>query len=307
MAIPNFQTIMLPLLKLLGQKKTISAREAPHLLASGFRLSDQEQKQLLPSGKQEVFWNRVGWARTFLKKAGLLETPRRGIWHITPKGEEALSQNPEKIDVKFLEQFPEFREWQKISTKNNKEEPYAEKVLFSSNVLITPEEALEATHGNLLANLKEDLLQQVKSCSPFFFESLVIDLLVSMGYGGNRKDAGQAIGRVRDGGIDGIIKEDVLGLDVVYIQAKRWEGTVGRPEIQKFSGALQGYKAKKGVFITTSDFSPDAIEFVRNIESKIVLIDGQNLVHLMIDHNLGVSVKNTYEVKQIDSDYFEEE
>lgn len=172
----------------------------------------------------------------------------------------------------------------------------------------TPEEQLEAAHGLLLASLKSELLQQVKACSPQFFETLVVDLLVKMGYGGNRKDAGAAIGHTGDGGVDGIIKEDPLGLDVVYVQAKRWDGgTVGRPEIQKFAGALQGNRARKGVFITTAEFSADAKTFVRNIDTKIILIDGGTLVQLMIEHNLDVNLKSAYEVKQVDSDYFTED
>lgn len=304
MPIPDFQTLMLPLLKLLNEKGELEAREAAPLLGDRFQLTEEERRKLLPSGKQEVFANRVGWARTFVKKAGLLETPRRGLWRLTDRGKNVLRQNPEKIDVKFLKQFPEFLDWG--PDKKDK----ADEVVVGDLSDVhedTPEEALETSVESLRFSLESDLLQQVRSCTPEFFETLVVDLIVKMGYGGSRKDAGQAIGKSGDGGIDGIIKEDPLGLDVVYIQAKRWEGNVGRPEIQKFAGALQGHRAKKGIFITTADFSHDAKTYAENIDSKIVLISGKELVRLMIQHDLGVNVVDTYYVKRVDSDYFSEE
>ncbi len=303
MPIPTYESCMLPLLKLLDERSEVSARDAYPALADRLELTSDERKQLLPSGRQEVFKSRVGWARTYLKKAGLIETPRRGLWTITPRGKEAANNPPPELNVAFLMQFPEFREWYE-----NDEQEGASSSATLTDKTTTPEEQLEIAHGVLLASLKSDLLQQVKNCSPHFFETLVVELLVKMGYGGNLKDAGAAIGRVGDEGIDGIINEDVLGLDVVYIQAKKWDGAkIGRPEIQKFAGALQGRRAKKGVFITTSEFSEEAKAFVKHIDSRIVLIDGRELARLMIERGLGVTLKSAYEVKQVDLDYFTEE
>lgn len=304
MAIPDFQTLMLPLLKLLEEKGELEAREATPLLAERFQLTEEERRKLLPSGTQEVFSNRVGWARTYLKKAGLLEIPRRGLWRITDRGKGVLGQNLARIDAKYLRQFPEFLDG---GTEKRGKTDGIELGDLSDVREWTPEETLEAAVEGLQKTLENDLLQQVRSCTPEFFEKLVVELIVKMGYGGSRKDAGQAIGRSGDGGIDGIIKEDPLGLDVVYIQAKRWEGNVGRPEIQKFAGALQGHRAKRGIFITTADFSPDAKSYAENIDSKIVLISGKELVRLMIQHDLGVNVVGTYHVKRVDTDYFSEE
>lgn len=290
MAIPDFQTIMLPLLKFLGDKKEHSLREAIEYLADEFNLSEEERKELLPSGQQFTFDNRVGWARTYLKKAGLVETTKRSYFKISDRGVQVLKKKPDAINIKFLEQFSAFIEFRK-----RKKEKKVKKVI---NDETPPEELIESAYQSLRDNLAGELLQSVKNCSPSFFEKLVVDLLIKMGYGGTRKDAGQAIGKTGDGGIDGIIKEDRLGLDIVYIQAKRWENTIGRPEIQKFAGALQGMRAKKGIFITTSDYSRDAEDYVKNIENKIVLIDGETLANLMIDHNIGVSLGAAYELKK---------
>lgn len=299
MAIPDFQSIMLPLLSYAGDETEHSLRETIDALADYFGLSEDERNELLPSGRQSTFANRVGWARTYLVKAGLLHSTRRGFYNITDRGIGVLERRPEGINIRFLKQFPEFLEFQ------SRGKEHAEEVAKIEDD-ITPEEAIEASYVRLRDELASDLLETVLGCSPSFFERLVVDLLVKMGYGGTRKDAGQAIGRSGDGGIDGIIKEDRLGLDFVFIQAKRWEGTVGRPEIQKFAGALQGQRARKGVFITTSSFSAEAREYVSLIDSKIVLIDGETLAQLLIDYDLGVSQLATYSLKQIDSDYFAE-
>ena len=299
MPIPDYQTIMLPLLKYSGDGKEHTLREAVEQLADSFKLEEKERSALLPSGQQTVFHNRVGWARTYLKKAGLLDSPRRSYFLITKRGKEVLSSNPEKINVAFLDQFPEFVEFK--SLKHEKDE---ELVQTTDE---TPEEVLENAFQNLRQNLASDLIQQVKASPPRQFERIVVQLLVAMGYGGSLKDAGKAVGKSGDEGIDGIIKEDKLGLDIIYIQAKRWENTVSRPEIQKFAGALQGQRAKKGIFITTSDFSKEAYDFVAKIDSKIVLIDGKQLAQFMIDHNIGVTPFANYEIKRIDSDYFNEE
>jgi len=299
MAIPDYQTTMLPLLQFSGDGKEHTLHEAVDSLANIFKLSDEEKKILLPSGQQTVFFNRVGWARTYLKKADILESPRRSFFIITKRGKEILSSNPARIDVKFLDQFPEF-----VAFKSLKRDKEAEVIQEAND---TPEEILESAYLNLRHNLASDLLQQIKLSEPRQFERIVVQLLVAMGYGGSLKDAGKAVGKSGDEGIDGIIKEDKLGLDIIYIQAKKWEATIGRPEIQKFAGALQGQRAKKGIFITTSDFSKDAQEYVAKIESKIVLIDGQQLAQFMIDHNLGVTSIANYEIKRIDSDYFGED
>lgn len=302
MAIPDYQTMMLPLLRFGGDQKEHSLREAIDNLGKEFGLTEKEKRELLPSGQQEVFNNRVAWARTYMGKAALLESTRRGYFKITERGVKVLKQNPDRIDVKFLEQFEEFRQFRALRhTKTEEEEVEVEAHER------TPEEALESAYKQLRDNLANDLLQQVKSCSPGLFEKIVVELLVKMGYGGSRQDAGRAIGRSGDEGIDGIIKEDRLGLDIIYIQAKRWENTVGRPEVQKFAGALQGQRARKGIMITTSNFSKEALDYASRIDSKIVLIDGEQIAQLMIDHNLGVSPMVAYEIKKIDSDYFAEE
>ncbi len=303
MPIPDFQSIMLPLLVFAGDGKEHSLRETIESLAKQFALTEEERAELLPSGNQAIFDNRVGWARTYMKKAGLLDSTRRGHFAITERGREILRSKPQKINVKFLQQFTEFVEFHR-SVKDNKA---VESDDQETNDTRTPEELMESAYQRVREGLAAELLQTIKDNSPSFFERLVIDLLVRMGYGGTRKDAGQAIGKSGDGGIDGIIKEDRLGLDIVYVQAKRWDDVVGRPEIQKFAGALQGQRAKKGVFLTTSSFSRDALEYVLRIESKIVLIDGEMLAQLMIDYNIGVATVASYDVKRIDSDYFAEE
>ncbi len=303
MAIPDYQTLMLPLLEFAADRQEHSLREAIDGLALHFSLTDEEQKQLLPSGQQAMFDNRVGWARTYLKKAGLLNDTRRSHFCITDRGIEVLAENPTSIGVKFLDRFEEFQEFRPLKGTRRGVSHAPERV---TDVETTPEEALESAYGHLRDSLASDLLQQVKAASPSMFERLVVELLVKMGYGGSRQDAGQAVGRSGDEGIDGIIKEDRLGLDVIYLQAKRWESSVGRPEVQKFAGALQGQRARKGIMITTSAFTPDARAFVEKIESKIVLIGGQELAELMMDHDLGVSPMARYEVKKLDTDYFTE-
>ncbi len=301
MAIPDYQSIMLPLLKFASDKKEHSIQDAIEQLASLFNLSESERRELLPSGQQEIFDNRVGWARTYLKKAGLIDSPKRGVFVITEKGLSVLKSNPPKINVAFLRQYPEFVEFQTVK----KESKEIEEGEFSSQQ--TPEESLEYGYQKLRQALAQDLLGKIKSCSPMFFEKLVVELLVKMGYGGSRRDAGQAIGKSGDEGIDGIIKEDKLGLDVIYIQAKKWEGVVGRSEIMKFVGALQGQHARKGIFITTSYFTEDAMSYAKKVDSKIILLDGDELSKLMIDHDIGVARMASYDIKRIDSDYFSEE
>lgn len=302
MAIPDYQTCMLPFLRHLADGQEHSLRDAEEALAAHFRLSAAERAELLPSGQQGVFKNRIGWARTYLKKAALLASPKRAVFQITERGLKTLSTEPVKLDVKYLEQFPEFVEFREVSKPGNGGNTLVEAAPATN----TPEEAIELAHQGLREQLMAELLTRILGCSPTFFEQLVVELLVKMGYGGSRRDAGERIGQSGDGGIDGIIKEDRLGLDTIFIQAKRWQGSVGRPEIQKFVGALQGQRAKKGVFITTSSYTAEAADYATRIDTKVVLIDGQQLAGLMIDFDVGVASAASYVVKRIDSDYFEE-
>ena len=299
--IPDYQTIMLPVLNLLGDHKEHSLQETIEYIVGQFKVSPEERRELLPSGKQAIIDNRVGWARTYLKKAGLLEYTRRGFYKIRPLGLDVLSRNLEKIDVAFLREFPEFRNFQNLR-QPRKTTP----INTGKESDLTPQELIANSMETLRNELADEVLEQLKAGSPKLFESIVVDLLVKMGYGGSWEDAARAIGKSGDEGIDGIINEDRLGLDVIYIQAKRWNGTVGRPEIQKFAGALMGQKARKGVFITTSDYTNDARTYANNVETKIVLIDGNTLVNSMIDYGIGVSTMDRYEIKKIDLDYFTE-
>lgn len=301
MAIPDYETVMLPLLEFLHDGQIKSIDDATKFMADRFSLTEDERKERIPSGKSTYIKNRTGWARTYLKKAGLLTSPKRGFVQITDRGKEAVTAGLEKIDNKYLEQFSEFIEFKKKSNKKEEQQlPTAGKE--------TPEETIESSYQELRTQLADELLDQVRSCSPDFFERMVVELIVAMGYGGSFRDAAQATQRSNDGGIDGVIKEDRLGLDTIYIQAKKWDEsrTIQRPEIQKFAGALQGVRAKKGIFITTSSFSSGAIEYAGSIDSKIVLIDADQLAQHMIDFGIGVSPHQVYELKRLDSDYFGE-
>ena len=304
--IPDYQTLMLPLLKITADGNEYHYRDLIEALSNEFQLTDEERKEMLASGNQAIFDNRVGWAKTYLKKAGLLASPKRATFVITDLGRQTLAKNLDRIDNRYLRQYPSFLEFQNIS--HNGEETEGE----TGNIEIlkqTPEETLDKAYQSIRESLASDLLSKVVQLSPAFFERLVVELLVKMGYGGSIKDAGKAIGKSGDEGIDGTIKEDKLGLDIIYIQAKRWSpgNTVGRPELQKFVGALAGQGAKKGIFITTSSFSNDAKSYTPRNETKIVLIDGEQLAQLMIDHNLGCTTQQIYELKKIDGDYFGEE
>jgi restriction system protein len=307
MAVPDYQSVMLPLLQFAARKGTeTSTSEAVEALAKELGLTEDDLKEMLPSGIQSTFVNRVGWASTYMKKAGLLEATRRGFYKITDRGRDLLRKQPKTINVKLLKQYPEFLEFQQLKGTRSGDKLTEPK--GSSDIsTATPSEALETAYENLRDELADELLARLKKISPAFFERVVVELLVKMGYGGSRADAGKAIGRSGDGGIDGIIKEDKLGLDVVYIQAKRWDNNpVGRPDVMQFAGALQAQRANKGIFITTSRFTDDARSYVSQIGSKIVLIDGEQLTNLMIEHDVGVSTVSLYPVKKVDSDYFEE-
>lgn len=304
MAVPDYQSIMLPLLKYVSDKKIHTLNEVVDGLAAHFDLTEQDRREMLPSGMQAAFDNRVGWARTYLKKAGLLESPKRAAIRITERGIEVLKENPPRINVAYLKRFEEFVAFQSAKRESKGSDPVLEE-----NNGRTPEETIESGYEQVRAALGQEPLSKVQHLSWMDFERLVVQLLVRMGYGGSVKDAGRALTKGGDEGIDGTIKEDKLGLDVIYIQAKKWQtgNTVGRPEIQKFVGALAGQGAKKGIFITTSAFSKEAREYQPRNETKIVLIDGEELTQLMMDHDLGVTTQRTYTVKRIDSDFFGEE
>jgi restriction system protein len=303
MPIPDYQSIMRPLLALIsdGQSHTIS--DLHHRLCNHFRLTPEEIKQRIPSGGQTTMRSRVGWARTYLNKAGLLEIPARAEVRITELGQQTLEECPDGIDLAYLKQFESFR----VFTSPKKPDQDTQATDTQPENSNTPDEQIESAYQTLNQSLGDELLTLLKAGSFEFFEQVVVDLMLAMGYGGSRQDAGQATQSTNDDGIDGIIKEDRLGLDVIYLQAKRWEKTVHRPEIDKFIGTLTRQRARKGVFITTSDFSTGAKEAVNSLDMKVVLIDDQQLAGLMIEHNLGVTPKAVYQVKQIDSDYFSEE
>jgi restriction system protein len=261
-------------------------------------VSNPDRQKLLPSGKQPVVDNRVSWAAKYLREAGMLSSPRRGDVQLTPLGAQTLQRGLPRIDIDYLMQFASFKQFRTAT----KAESTATK---SPDVTSTPEELLESTWSGMRQSLGQELLVRIKGSSPQFFEQLVIDLLVRMGYGGSFADAAKRVGTSGDEGIDGLINEDRLGLDVVYVQAKRWEATVGRPVVQAFAGSLEGHRARKGVFITTSDFSADARAYVEKIEKRIVLIDGVTLVGLMMDFGVGAATAKSYAVQRLDNDYFE--
>jgi len=307
MTIPDFQTIMKPLLKLTSDGAEYKTSELIDKLAVEFQLTDEERNTMQPSGYSKLFDNRAHWARKYLKEAGLVDAIKRGYIKITSDGLKVVNENPERITIKYLKQFDKFQEFEKINKKESDNNESKEEVV-TDEIIHTPEDNIEKAYTNLKSILIQELLEKVKEQTPEFFETLVIDLLLKMGYGGSRSDAGHTTKRTGDEGIDGTIYEDRLGLDIIYIQAKKWDkGTIGRPEIQKFVGALHGQRAKKGIFITTSRFSNEAYDYTNTIESKVVLIDGEKLANLMIDFEVGVSKYKSFEIKRIDSDYFEAE
>lgn len=300
MAVPGFQDLMLPILQILKNGNVYTFSEVADELVRGFDLAEDDLRETLPSGRQTKFANRFSWARIYLREAGLIEINERKALRITTEGLQVLTRNPARVDIKFLGQFPKFIEFRQRG-KNNERQQEHENVVEQ-----TPEEIFDLEYQNLRRALAKELLAKVKSSSPSFFENLVIDLLVTMGYGGSRNDAAK-VGRSGDDGIDGIIKEDKLGLDAIYIQAKKWENSVGRPIVQAFAGSLEGQRARKGILITSSYFTEDAKDYVKRIEKRIVLIDGDQLTQLMIDYGVGVSEKAIYVVKRVDEDYFNQE
>ena len=298
--IPDFQSIMLPLLKSFKGNEIKSAKELRLDMVDYFIITEEEQKDKIPSGKQFVYYNRIAWAISYLKMAELIFSPKRGFYHITNKGVNVLKSPPEKITISFLKQFENF-------TKNRN--PERDESIEQDDQITekTPDELIEIGYKQIINELSLQLLNQIKNGSPYFFERLVLDLLLKMGYGGSEIDNGELTQKGSDEGIDGIIKEDRLGLDKIYIQAKKWENNVGRPEIQKFVGALQGKRAKKGIFITTSTFSKDAYEYAQNLDVAVILIDGKKLAEYMIENELGITLKQNYKLFDVDSDYFIED
>ena len=305
MPIPDFQSIMLPLLnELKDGQEHVTSLVYEHL-AKQFTLTEEELSKYLPSGTQKVFYNRVFWAKAHLKMAGLIENTRRGYFKITAAGKDVLIKNPAQLNIAFLKQFPRYKESISSSKEVNEVQSITSEGIITNSE--TPQEALDKSYQSIRTNLEAELLSKVKLSTSSFFEKIVVDLLIKMGYGGRDDNAGIITGKSGDEGIDGIIKQDPLGIDMIYIQAKKWDGVVGRPEIQKFAGALTGQGAKKGVFITTSRFSQEALQYLGKSEMKIVLIDGIRLARYMVEYSLGVSIQQTYEIKKIDSDYFEED
>ncbi len=297
--IPDFQTIMLPLLMAFQDGKEKSSKELRVQMIAHFNITAEEQDQKIPSGKQPLYYNRIAWAIAYLKMADLLTSPSRAVYAITEEGRNVLTNPPEKITISYLNKFSNF-------SRNRNSEREAE---IEDNQILekTPDELIEIGYTRIRSELSSQLLSQIKACSPYFFEKLVLDLLITMGYGGSEMANGEVTPKGSDEGIDGVIKEDRLGLDKIYIQAKKWESSVGRPEIQKFVGALQGKRAKKGIFITMSTFTREALEYAENLDVSVILIDGQKLAQYMIENELGVSLKQSYKIYNIDTDYFVEE
>lgn len=297
---------MLPVLQV-AKDGEISMSDARDKIAVMFDLTDEDIGKMLPSGRQTLFSNRVAWARTFISKALLVETTRRGHFQITERGQSVLDSNPDQINVSFLNQFSEFLEWREASAQGKKESDGQDD---NNGTASTPEEKIEANYQSLLSAVHADVMERLQDCSWQFFERLIIDLLVAMGYGGGRAEMGEAFTKSGDGGIDGVIKEDALGLDAVYIQAKKWNPNnsfkAGRPDLQKFVGSLDGYGATKGLFVCLSGFSEEARDYIRTASKRVILVDGKELANLMIRHNVGVRVRDVYQLKGLDEDYFSE-
>lgn len=307
MAIPDYQECMLPLLELAAKQPQLMMKDAVEELSRHFNLSDEERRQLLPSGSQRIITNRIGWAKTYLKKAGLLVSSRRGVVELSLEGKAVLAERPTRIDRSFLTQFASFQEFVGDCSLSSTA-PHSIHVPFENDreSRETPEESMDRLYREYKESVMADLLEKLQICSFTFFEKLVVDLMVRLGYGGSREDAGLAMGKTGDEGIDGLIKEDRLGLELIYLQAKRWQkgNIVGRPDVQKFAGALLGKNAYKGVFITTSSFSNEALTYVKTISTKIILIDGRHLSDLIWESGLGLEETCAYKFKRVDSDYF---
>jgi restriction system protein len=311
MAVPDFQTLMLPVLQEYSDGKEHLSRHVRDDVARKLSLSAHDIAERLPTSPQTRFANRVAWAHSYLKQSGLLVSPRRGHYRISDRGTQLLASPPERIDIAFLQQYPEFQEFRTRGGATI--DPALTKMLTEGIPMseddgaLTPDEQVRVGAGRFKGILAAQLLERLKQASPGFFERVVVDLLVAMGYGGSHEDAARVVGRSGDGGIDGVIKEDRLGLESIYVQAKRWEGSVGRPTIQQFAGALAGHHARKGVVITTSTFTQDAVTYAKTLQTTIVLIDGTQLADLMIEFGVGVSDVETIRLRKVDEDYFAEE
>lgn len=302
MPIPDYQSLMLPLLQI-ASKGEIKISQAVDDLANQLGLTEEEQIELLPSGKQALFSNRVHWAKTYLNKASLIELTKRGHFKITQRGQDVLKSKPTRIDNKFLSQYEEFCQFkEKTNPEKNKE--ILDVALLENQ---TPDEIMRSAYNKIEASLAQELIERIRNSLPEFFENLIVDLLLAMGYGGSREDAGRALGRSGDNGVDGVIDQDALGLDRVYIQAKRYRAanTVGAPDIRDFFGSLDRHKASKGLFVTTSSFSVAAKETASFLSKRIVLIDGEQLARLMIRYNVGCRIEDTLYIRKIDEEFFE--
>jgi restriction system protein len=311
MPIPDYETLMLPVLKA-AVGGEVAIRDCVAALSDRFGLTEEEREARLPSGKQTTFANRVHWARTYLSQAGLVEPTRRGHFRITDRGRAVLAENPVRVDNKLLLRFPEFESFKRRRNTDEAGDTAGSVVttpMPTEGVRATPEELIAAAHQEITEELQSALLRRILSARPEFFEDLVVDLLLAMGYGGSRADAGQRVGRTGDGGIDGIINEDPLGLDVVYVQAKRYgpDNTIGIEKVREFAGSLVERGASKGVFVTTSQFVASAKSFVSRIPQRLILIDGAELTRLMVRYGVGVRVERTIEIKRLDLGYFGEQ
>lgn len=304
MPIPDFQTLMLPVLRLLAANGRMHVREIRYAMADQFNLTADEREELLPSGRQRRISNRVGWAITDLVQAGVLVRPIRGEVEITDKGREVLASNPDGLTRQYLLRFPEFAEYQQRSRAASDHEGERSQQSEESR---SPAEQIDDAYSEIRRSLAAELIATLREKSPAFFERIVIDLLLAMGYGGSRPEAAESLGRSGDGGVDGVISEDRLGLDNIYVQAKRYAGSVGSAEVREFAGSLMGQRSKKGVFLTTGTFSAEARNYVKTIDTRIVLIDGEALANHMIDYGIGVAESSRYVIHRIDNDYFDEE
>jgi restriction system protein len=301
MAVPDFQTIMRPLLVCHADGEDHEIAVTRGEVADHFGLGSEDRGERIPSGRVTTLQNRVGWATTYLLRAGLLERPKRAHYRITGRGRAMLTEHPERIDLSVLNQFEEFEEFRRTKHQGSGEARSPEQLSTDS---ATAEEQIDAGYQELRAALIADVLDRVREQSWEFFERLVLQVLRAMGYGGPEGSIERLGGQGSDGGVDGVIREDALGLELIYIQAKSWERPVGRPEVQGFIGALHGKQATKGIFITTSRFSPEAREYAEDVSSRVILLDGRQLAELMIDHEVGVSTRETYELKEVDLSYF---
>ena len=304
MSIPDYQSLMLPVLRA-ASKSEVRIGDLVETLADELNLTSDDRSQLLPSGKQSLFANRVHWAKTYLNKAGMIEITRRGYFKISERGVSVLKSNPDRIDNRFLVRFEEFQNFVKVSS-NNEKELQSTGYLSIEDQIKTPDEIMREAHGEISLSLAQDLLGRICRATPEFFERLIVNLLLSMGYGGSVTDAGRSLGGTGDGGVDGVIDQDALGLDRVYVQAKRYApgNNVGSGAIRDFFGSLDRHKASKGLFVTTSDFSSSAIETAQFLSKRIVLINGAQLARLMISYNVGCRVEESFEIKRIDEDFF---